>query len=140
MTSDGSYRKFLNTVNPLGSRGKLANEFASLITTVYREEDGVVVSPTSFKETLCAYVPQFRGGDQHDSQEFLSSLLDALHEDLNQGSDVKGSTFKSRSMPDWMKRIPADQDDDTLPEHVCPHIGFDIVVLRIIGGIGACLV
>jgi ubiquitin carboxyl-terminal hydrolase 8 len=26
---------------------------------------------------------QFRGSDQHDSQEFLSFLLDGLHEDLN---------------------------------------------------------
>jgi ubiquitin carboxyl-terminal hydrolase 8 len=29
------------------------------------------------------HAAQFRGSDQHDSQEFLSFLLDGLHEDLN---------------------------------------------------------
>ena len=29
------------------------------------------------------YAKQFSGSEQHDSQEFLASLLDGLHEDLN---------------------------------------------------------
>jgi ubiquitin carboxyl-terminal hydrolase 8 len=29
------------------------------------------------------YAKQFAGSEQHDSQEFLSFLLDGLHEDLN---------------------------------------------------------
>ena len=32
---------------------------------------------------MCKYAPQFKGTDQHDAQEFLSFLLDGLHEDLN---------------------------------------------------------
>lgn len=32
---------------------------------------------------VCSFAKQFSGSDQHDSQEFLSFLLDGLHEDLN---------------------------------------------------------
>jgi ubiquitin carboxyl-terminal hydrolase 8 len=32
---------------------------------------------------ICSFKAQYRGTDQHDSQEFLSFLLDGIHEDLN---------------------------------------------------------
>lgn len=35
------------------------------------------------QRSLCSHAPQFSGSEQHDSQEFLSFLLDGLHEDLN---------------------------------------------------------
>jgi ubiquitin carboxyl-terminal hydrolase 8 len=35
------------------------------------------------QKTICIYASQFAGSDQHDSQEFLTFLLDGLHEDLN---------------------------------------------------------
>ena len=37
----------------------------------------------SFQKSICSHAPQFSGSDQHDAQEFLSFLLDGLHEDLN---------------------------------------------------------
>lgn len=41
------------------------------------------VSPITFREAICRFAPSFRGSDQHDAQEFLTFLLDGLHEDLN---------------------------------------------------------
>jgi ubiquitin carboxyl-terminal hydrolase 8 len=35
------------------------------------------------QKSVCHFAGQFSGSDQHDSQEFLSFLLDGLHEDLN---------------------------------------------------------
>ena len=35
------------------------------------------------QRSICSHAPQFSGSEQHDSQEFLSFLLDGLHEDLN---------------------------------------------------------
>lgn len=41
------------------------------------------VYPRNFKYTLGKHAEQFMGYDQHDSQEFATYLLDALHEDTN---------------------------------------------------------
>ena len=39
------------------------------------------------QKSICLYAPQFQGTTQHDAQEFLSTLLDGLHEDLNRVID-----------------------------------------------------
>ena len=78
----GDFRDELNTDNPLGTGGELAREFASLLTQMCRTEHKMT-NPKSFKSTLDKHAEQFVGSDQHDSQEFASYILDALHEDTN---------------------------------------------------------
>ena len=41
------------------------------------------ISPSALKRAIELFAPQFSGVQQQDSAEFLSYLLDALHEDLN---------------------------------------------------------
>lgn len=41
------------------------------------------VVPKEFKAVLGKFAPQFAGYQQQDSQEFMSFLLDGIHEDLN---------------------------------------------------------
>lgn len=53
---------------------------------MWSAEDSIV-TPTRFKQIVEEYASQFRGSDQHDSQEFLAFLLDAIHEDVNLASD-----------------------------------------------------
>ena len=79
---DGSYRKAINRVNPLGTQGALAEAFAQLIRVMWSEQY-TFVSPVTFREAITRFAPAFRGYDQHDAQEFLAFLLDGLHEDLN---------------------------------------------------------
>lgn len=79
---DGSYRKAINRVNPLGTQGALAEAFAQLIRVMWSEKY-TFVSPVTFREAITRFAPAFRGSDQHDAQEFLAFLLDGLHEDLN---------------------------------------------------------
>jgi ubiquitin C-terminal hydrolase len=43
-------------------------------------------SPSTFLKAFKHYKPYFDGNDQHDSQEFLSELLDSIHEDLKLSS------------------------------------------------------
>ncbi|KAN0063688.1 ubiquitin-specific protease doa4 [Thecaphora frezii] len=79
---DGSYKRAINKVNPLGTQGALAEAFAQLVRVMWSEQY-TFVSPVTFREAIARFAPSFRGYDQHDSQEFLAFLLDGLHEDLN---------------------------------------------------------
>ena len=87
----GFYRKEINRENPLGKKGKLAEAYASLIRHLfdrrminnqgsgYRES----FSPRDFRYTIGVFNSMFSDYRQQDSQEFLTFLLDGLHEDLN---------------------------------------------------------
>ncbi|GAA99473.1 uncharacterized protein L969DRAFT_93933 [Mixia osmundae IAM 14324] len=79
---DGSYRRAINRQNPMGTQGVLADAVGELIKVLWTETYNFV-APVSFRDAICRFAPQFRGTDQHDSQEFLAFLLDGLHEDLN---------------------------------------------------------
>ncbi|CAB4484010.1 cysteine proteinase [Rhizophagus irregularis] len=79
---DGSYKRHINRINILGTKGVLAESFATLIKVLW-SDSYTFVSPVTFKEAIGRFAPQFSGTEQQDSQEFLSFLLDGLHEDLN---------------------------------------------------------
>ncbi|KAL8039905.1 hypothetical protein ABFX02_10G067000 [Erythranthe guttata] len=96
----GNFRKDLNYENPLGMNGKLAIAFGDLLRKLWTP-GATPVSPRMFKSTISSFAPRFSGYNQHDSQEFLSFLLDGLHEDLNR---VK------------MKPYIETKDDDSRPD------------------------
>lgn len=102
----GEFRRDLNVANPLGTGGELASAFAKLLAEMWKQEtttnmikssslfqDSNVVNwsyatnhvmyPRDFKYIVGKHAEQFMGYDQHDSQEFATYLLDALHEDTN---------------------------------------------------------
>ncbi|XP_063934879.1 ubiquitin carboxyl-terminal hydrolase 15-like isoform X2 [Zophobas morio] len=72
----------INKVNPLGMKGKIAEQYGALIRNMWKGLYSCI-APYEFKETISEFAPQFAGFNQHDSQEFIAFLLDALHEDLN---------------------------------------------------------
>jgi ubiquitin carboxyl-terminal hydrolase 4/11/15 len=76
------YKTDVNADNPLGMKGELAEEWASLIKELWSGTHSAV-APRDFKWKLERFAPQFAGYQQHDSQELLAFLLDGLHEDLN---------------------------------------------------------
>lgn len=78
----GAYKQELNTDNPLGMGGAIADAFGNLITNIWNGQGGSFW-PREFKFALSRFAPQFSGYAQHDSQELLAFLLDGLHEDLN---------------------------------------------------------
>jgi ubiquitin C-terminal hydrolase len=65
-----------------------------------------VITPHQFKQRIGEYASQFRGTEQHDSQEFLAYLLDAIHEDLN---------LARRAKP---MKITEPKDDESMPDQV----------------------
>ncbi|KAL3642785.1 hypothetical protein CASFOL_013600 [Castilleja foliolosa] len=78
----GNFRRDLNIENPLGKNGQLAIAFGDLLRKLW-SPGARSVSPSMFKSTIASFAHQYSGCSQHDSQEFLSFLLDGLHEDLN---------------------------------------------------------
>ncbi|KAM3580487.1 ubiquitin-specific protease doa4 [Umbelopsis sp. WA50703] len=78
----GMYKNHINTTNHMGTGGKLADAYANLIRVMWSESYNFL-SPVTFRDAIIRFSPQFEGTEQHDSQEFLSFLLDGLHEDLN---------------------------------------------------------
>ena len=76
------YRRDLNRANPLGWQGKVAEEYGELVSEMWGGQYQVV-APKVLKQVVGEFQPRFSGYQQQDSSEFLSFLLDGLHEDLN---------------------------------------------------------
>ncbi|CAH2354787.1 ubiquitin carboxyl-terminal hydrolase 12 [[Candida] railenensis] len=93
------FEQELNESNPLGYKGQIAIMFGKLLKKLFDPQEhpvpksnangrfsysnNVSVSPRDFKYTVGHHSSIFQGYQQQDSQEFLSWLLDAIHEDLN---------------------------------------------------------
>ncbi|CAF1154692.1 unnamed protein product [Rotaria sordida] len=76
------YKVHINRNNPLGMKGDVALAYGELIHEMWSGKTNSC-APTSLKQCIERYAPQFSGYAQQDSQEFMSFLLDGLHEDLN---------------------------------------------------------
>lgn len=101
----GEYRQRINSQNPLGSRGAVVESFAQLMREMSLYDGQPVLNTAKFKETFTRFAPQFQGKVQHDAQEFLSVLLDLLHEDLNAAR--RGEGLRARE--------PTKEDEDGPP-------------------------
>ena len=75
---------------------RLGDTFGPLLRDVWSGRYGAL-TPRAFKDALGLINGQFLGHQQHDCQEFLAVLLDALHEELKVISS--GERFTLRSEP-----------------------------------------
>ncbi|KAK2163342.1 hypothetical protein LSH36_81g02038 [Paralvinella palmiformis] len=87
----GHFQKELNHENPLGTGGKLAVSFATLMKILWSGKYRSY-APAKLKNLVGMKNSQFMGFAQHDAQEFMAYLLDGLHEDLNR---VKNKPYTS---------------------------------------------
>jgi ubiquitin carboxyl-terminal hydrolase 8 len=102
------YRSEINKDNFLGTGGKLVVAYAELMKQMWLGSKSVV-DPSSFKEQISTFAPQFSGYHQHDSQELLSYLLDGIHEDLNrvksrpyvEDKDCDGTSDEQDAIEAW---------------------------------------
>jgi len=76
------YLSEINEKNPLGMKGKIAKKYAYLVKRLWLENKRDL-APYSLKIAVSKFQTMFHGQHQHDAQEFLFFLLDAIHEDLN---------------------------------------------------------
>lgn len=85
ISMNGSYKQHINVNNKLGTQGKLTSAFVELLLNMLNN-NGKVFSPSKFKKIAgeCSPGRQFASCSQQDCTEFVTFLLDGLHEDLNQ--------------------------------------------------------
>ena len=76
------YIKEINKENSQGTKGLIAEGFADLFKEM-QTTNSDKVNPINFLRTFFKINKSLYAGMQHDAQEFLSILLDNLHEDLN---------------------------------------------------------
>ncbi|CAK8690310.1 unnamed protein product [Clavelina lepadiformis] len=76
------YKRDLNLTNPLGTKGRIATEYAELIKTLWSGDHSSFI-PRDFKLAVGQFQSRFLGYQQQDGQELLAFLIDGLHEDLN---------------------------------------------------------
>lgn len=77
----------INPTNPIGHGGIIAKAFAQLMEAVWSGNYSSF-TPSKLKHIIGEKVSStFLGFGQHDAQEFMSFLLDAIHEDLNRIQD-----------------------------------------------------
>lgn len=82
LKGQGSFAKDLNKTNPLGSGGKVAEAYASLLSKIWSGQHACI-KPLHFKFTIATFANQFNNTHQHDAQELAAFLIDGVHEDLN---------------------------------------------------------
>lgn len=97
-----AYLRDINTTNPLGHEGRLAQVSAVLINSIWKKfgqqqhqpkrvnapgsyalVTAPSLTPKTFKESLGKFNEHFAGNEQHDAQELMGFLLGGLSEDLN---------------------------------------------------------
>lgn len=106
----------INRTNPLGTKGKLARNYAMFIKAMWCERESVY-SPDLIKSAVSSINPMFSGYAQHDSQEFFSFLIDGLHEDLNRvekkpyvaSIESNGRSDQEVSLESWLAHIRRNQ-------------------------------
>lgn len=76
------YTHDMNRKNPLGSGGRVATAYASLLKEIWSNKYSAL-APRMLKQTVASFAPQFNNSYQHDSQEFCQFLMDGIHEDCN---------------------------------------------------------
>jgi ubiquitin C-terminal hydrolase len=78
----------VNRHNPRGMRGQVYRAYCRLLLAINSASGAV--SPAGVKQAVARCNDVFQDFGQHDSAEFLVSLLDGLHEDLNQSPAAYG--------------------------------------------------
>jgi ubiquitin carboxyl-terminal hydrolase 4/11/15 len=75
-----------NMENPRGTQCEVLEAFAEILKDLWNA-DNSKVSPRAFKFTVGKFATQFARASQEDAAEFLTFLLDMLHEDLNRAHE-----------------------------------------------------
>ena len=94
------YEKDINKNNPIGSQGEIIGKYALVINHLWYGNNDII-SPIQFKQAFGKVYQAFNDYRQQDTQEFISYLLDSLHEDLNKV--INKPYIQTKDLPDNLK-------------------------------------
>ena len=119
------------------SKGELAKAFGALLVRLWQSKsEGSLnsVKPVQVKKIIGKVASRFSGYQQHDAQEFLLFLLDALHDDLNRVvrqvpfeelKDIPAETNDAKAQRCWQNYI--DRNDSFIVDTFCGQLHSEIV-------------
>ena len=85
-------------------RNNLLNEYINLLKQFNTKYNYKSISPNSFKYTLEYYYSKYRGYQQHDSGEFLASLLSILNDELKAVDSYITDNYNKREVQDYFNK------------------------------------
>ena len=97
----------INPHNPKGANGEIARAWKEFLTDMSKGGLGAR-DPSNLRSAVVRKFRRFANYSQHDSQELLCSVLDGIHEDINQSSAAKGR----------LPPVPVDKDADSWKVHL----------------------
>ena len=92
---NGDFSKEINNANSSGSKGLISKAYFNLINLMWRGKYAVI-SPNDFRLTFARKEDYFYNNEQHDSQEFLLSLLNNLNDELNRVTNKQYMELKEK--------------------------------------------
>ncbi|KAK4051140.1 ubiquitin-specific protease doa4 [Microbotryomycetes sp. JL201] len=103
----GDYKNYLEAKL---TKGPLCKATARLMRAMSTNVDAAV-APSAFHKTFCAIRPDFNSNGQFDAQEYLTVLLETLHDELNQSVDpsrpVPRSVQDQQALETWPESVAA---------------------------------
>ena len=98
----GDPHKDINTNNVLGYKGLVAYGYEVLINKLWLDPEKSL-DILKFKKVMGICNDRFKGMNQQDTHEFVTFLIDSLHEDLNRVKNKIYIKKEEREMPDEIK-------------------------------------
>ena len=98
----GNPHKDINTNNVLGYKGLVAYGFEYIIKKLWLDKEKIM-DISKFKKAMGVCNERFSGINQQDTHEFVTFLIDSLHEDLNRVNNKIYIPKEEREMDDKIK-------------------------------------
>jgi hypothetical protein len=138
---DGSYAESGIATNVRRRGGSIAHAFSALLKQLVGPDapSNSVVTPRAFLSCIGAWDARFMGGAQHDSQEFLHSLLDALQTECNRVKgkpaykELKGTGSEREQAEEavgYYRTWQVRQRRAAVLQLVAPHRAVDVIAAR----------
>eukprot|EP00899_Mesostigma_viride_P029547 jgi/Mesvir1/9778/Mv12412-RA.1 len=78
---------------------KIINSVEDLVRDLSRAKPMSSVAPSNFLRQMVTVAPHFEGNEEHDCQEFLTTLLELMNDDLNRAKLIRSSLKLENGAP-----------------------------------------